>query len=53
MRRIIIRYNIGFGSHTTDMDVEDDASEEEIESSVEEAVMERLDWSWREEGASD
>lgn len=46
MKRVIIKYGIGYGRHKTGMDVEDDSSEEEIEAMVKEAVMERLDWSW-------
>lgn len=50
MKRIIIKYGIGYGSHETDMEVEDDATEEQIEEWVRDCVMERLDWHWVTEG---
>ena len=49
MKRVIIKFGCGYGSHETDLDFEDDATDEEIERDVEQAVMERVDWSWRAE----
>ena len=48
MRLINIRYGIGYGMHETDIEVDDDATKEEIEEEVKDCVMERLDWSWEE-----
>lgn len=42
-----IRYSIGYGGHKDEIEVEDDATEEDIEKQVQDAVVERLDWSWK------
>lgn len=47
MRTLIVSYGVGYGRHTMDVEVEDDATEEEIEREVEQAVIERLDWGWK------
>lgn len=47
MKRIIIKYGIGYGSHEIDLELEDDLTDEEIEQSVQDTVMARLDWSWK------
>lgn len=46
MRTVIVKYGIGYGRHEMDLEFEDDATNEEIESDVEAAVIERLDWGW-------
>lgn len=47
--RILISYGVGYGRHDTDVEVDDDFTEEEIEREVQEVVMEKLDWSWKKE----
>lgn len=47
MALIKIRFGIGYGSHETEIEVDDDASQEEIEAWVEDEVTQRLDWSWK------
>jgi hypothetical protein len=47
MKRVIVKYGVGYGSHEMDLEFEDAATDEEIESDVEAAVTERLDWSWK------
>lgn len=47
--KIIVRYGVGYGQHDMDFEIEDDMLDEEIEREVQDAVMERLDWSWRKE----
>jgi len=44
---IIVKYGVGYGSHTMDLEAEDDMTEDEIEEMVRDFVMERLDWSWK------
>lgn len=44
---IVVKYSIGFGSQTEEIEVNDDTSEDEIESIVQDMVTERLDWSWQ------
>jgi hypothetical protein len=47
MKQIIITYGIGYGRHEMDLEVEDDATDEDIEVYAQDAVMERLDWGWK------
>lgn len=49
MRTIIIRYGIGYGTHTTDMEVQDDATDAEIEADVQDAIMERVWWAFEDQ----
>lgn len=44
MRLVKIRYGVGYGTHHDEIEVEDDATYEEIESMVQEVVTEKLDW---------
>jgi hypothetical protein len=37
-----VKYGIGYGTHQTDIEVEDDATEDEIEEMAFEAVRDRL-----------
>ena len=48
MRTIIYTVTIGYGQHTDTMEVEDDATDKEIEVQVEQQALQWLDWSWRE-----
>lgn len=41
-----IKYGIGYGQHTTDMEVPADASEDEIDQMIFEMLSQRLDFSW-------
>ena len=43
---IMIRYGIGYGSHDMDIDVPVNATDDEIEEEVMNAVMERVDYGW-------
>ena len=47
MKRVIIKYSIGYGMHETDCEYDDDVSDEDIDRDVQEMVMERVDWSWK------
>lgn len=47
MRRVVVRYGIGYGRHELDFELEDGTTDEEIEEEVRVAVMERLNWSWK------
>ncbi len=47
--RILIKYGIGYGRHDDEIEMDDDATDEEIEESVRDVVMQRLDWSWKKE----
>lgn len=46
---LTIKYGIGYGQHTTDMEVPADASEDEIAQMIFEMLSERLDFSWERE----
>lgn len=50
MKHIIIRYGCGYGTHTTDFEIEDDATDEEIEQAAQDAAMERFEWSYSIDG---
>lgn len=43
---IEIKYGIGYGSHTMEIEVEDDATDDEIDTQVHDFVMERVDYGW-------
>lgn len=45
-RTVSITYGIGYGRHSDSLEVEDDATEEEIEAMVQDIVMEKLDWGY-------
>lgn len=44
MKTVKIVYGIGYGRHNDELEFEDDATEKEIEETVGEYVMEKLDW---------
>lgn len=44
MKNVRVRYGIGYGTHTMDLDVEDEATEEEIAEMVHDYVMKRVDY---------
>ncbi len=46
MKRVKITYGIGYGRHHDEMEFEDDVTDEEIETIVQDSVMERLDWNF-------
>lgn len=46
MKTIRIRYGCGYGTHTAEIEVEDDCSSEEIEEQVSDYARERFWWSW-------
>ena len=46
MKTVTVTYGIGYGRHSLDFEVEDDATEEDIETYANEAVMERVDYGW-------
>ena len=46
MKRVIVKFGVGYGMHETDFDGPDDMTEEEIKECAQECVMERLDWSY-------
>jgi len=48
---IDIRYGIGYGTHTTDIEVPKNITPEELEAWVGEHVMERVWWSYEGQGA--
>ncbi len=50
MRVVKIVFGIGYGRHTDEMEFGDDVSDEEIESAVQDYVMEKLDWGFEIEG---
>lgn len=47
MKLVRIKFGVGYGQHETEMEVEDDATDEEIEKWVEDEVTQRLDWSYK------
>lgn len=44
---IEITYGVGYGRHNDTIEVEDDATDDEIEQQVSDVVMEKLDWGWK------
>lgn len=45
MTRIVkIVFGIGYGRHHDEMEFEDDTTDEEIEQTVQDLVLEKLDW---------
>lgn len=53
MKRVIFTYSIGYGRHKDDMEVNDDTPDAEIEELVRDAVLEKLDWSWKVNNSDD
>lgn len=47
MKLIEITYSIGASDHKTEIEFDDDASDDDIDEDVKDFVMERLEWSWR------
>ena len=43
---IEVEYGVGYGTHSTAIDVNEDATTDEIEEMVSDAVRERLWWTW-------
>lgn len=43
-RLIVVRYGIGYGKHETEIEVPDDASQEEIDEYARDAVLDRVWW---------
>lgn len=47
--RIVVRYGIGYGTHTMELDLESDVTDEEIAEIVNDSVMERVSFGWERE----
>lgn len=50
MKRLIVTYGRGYGSHKTDFEIEDDTSPEEIEELAKDVALDRFDCSFKVEG---
>lgn len=46
MKKVSVSYGIGYGTHETVLEFDDDATDEEIEDDVRDYVMERVSYGY-------